>query len=295
MKQYSLSDLEAFKAVVETGGFHSAADSLNSSSAAISRRVSSLEKKLGARLLNRTTRSVNLTEAGENYFQYVLKIFDVVEASEDNLLEEKTDIQGTLRVAAPMGFGLRQITPLIPDFLERHPGIVLDIQFDDRMIDIHSERIDVAFRIGNLEDSTLVATKLAPVETVICTSPEYLKKYGTPTTPVDLKNHNCLTYSLVNNSNEWPVGQNKSYKVSGQMTTNNGEALLQAAVQGVGIVYLPLFIVKEDLDNGNLIRILDNYKTRSENLYAVRPSRQFTPAKVELIIEYLKQSLKPSV
>ena len=295
MKQYSLSDLEAFKAVVETGGFHSAADSLNSSSAAISRRVSSLEKKLGARLLNRTTRSVNLTEAGENYFQYVLKIFDVVEASEDNLLEEKTDIQGTLRVAAPMGFGLRQITPLIPDFLERHPGIVLDIQFDDRTIDIHSERIDVAFRIGNLEDSTLVATKLEPVETVICASPEYLKKYGTPTTPADLKSHNCLTYSLVNNSNEWSIGQNKSYKVSGQMTTNNGEALLQAAIQGVGIVYLPLFIVKEDLDNGSLIRILDNYKTRSENLYAVRPSRQFTPAKVELIIEYLKQSLKPSV
>ena len=295
MKQYSLSDLEAFKAVVETGGFHSAADSLNSSSAAISRRVSSLEKKLGARLLNRTTRSVNLTEAGENYFQDVLKIFDAVESSEDNLLEKKTDIQGTLRVAAPMGFGLRQITPLIPDFLERHPGIVLDIQFDDRTIDIHSERIDVAFRIGNLEDSTLVATKLEPVETVICASPEYLKKYGTPTTPADLKSHNCLTYSLVNNSNEWSIGQNKSYKVSGQMTTNNGEALLQAAIQGVGIVYLPLFIVKEDLDNGSLIRILDNYKTRSENLYAVRPSRQFTPAKVELIIEYLKQSLKPSV
>lgn len=293
MQQYSLSDLEAFKTVVEMGGFHSAAHMLGSSAASISRRVSSLENALGVRLLNRTTRHVSLTEAGDNYFQDVVKIFDMVESSEDKLLDRKANIKGVLRVAVPMGFGLRKITPIIPEFLEKHPEITLDIQFDDRRLDLHSEKIDVAFRIGDLEDSTLIATKLCPIEKVICVAPAYLEKHGTPSTLAELENHNCLIYSLAEKNKEWFLKKGSTCKVSGQMITNNGEAMIQAAIQGIGIIFPPLFFVEENLKNGSLVRILDNYEIKSETLYAVRPSRQFTPAKVKLIIEHLKQSLNP--
>jgi DNA-binding transcriptional LysR family regulator len=290
MQQYTLIDLKAFETVVEMGNFHLAADRLGSSTASVSRRVSFLEKALGVRLLNRTTRRLSLTEAGELYLEDVQNIFSVLENSEDKLRIGKTAIKGTLRIVAPMSFGIQRIAPILPEFLKNNPGINIHLQFDDRQTDLYAEGIDIALRIGDLKDSALVATRLCSIERVICASPEYLKEHGEPIDMLDLKQHNCMIYSLANPNSEWGIN-NKTFRVTGQFSANNGEALSEAAIKGVGIALLPVFIIEKALKDGSLVRILNKHEIEPVSLYAVKLSRQFTPAKVKLMIDYLKSSL----
>lgn len=288
MQQYSLLDLQTFVAVVETGSFNQAADRLNTSTASASRRVSSLEKALGIRLLNRTTRRLSLTEAGQQFYSDVQSVLGGLQEAEETLRRGDAVVSGNLRMAAPMSFGLQRVAPLVPEFLARHPEIDLHLQLEDRRTDLYAEGIDLALRIGELRDSSLVATRLCDIELIYCAAPEYLAQHGEPASPAQLKNHYCLHYSLINFKDEWGISRES---VRCPLSANNGEALLEAALQGTGLAAPPRFIAEKALRDKRLIPILDDYTPPSTSLYAVRLSRQFTPLKVRLLIEYLQEKL----
>ena len=290
MKQYTLNDLKTFTAVIESGSFNKAADRLDTSAASVSRRVASLENALGIRLLSRTTRTLHPTDAGQRFFDDICSVLGALQESEDRLRDEKTSLTGSLRVAAPMSFGIESIAPLISQFLKLHPQLHIDLQLEDKQTDLYAEGIDLAIRIGKLEDSSLVATKLCEIDFGYFASPEYLEKWSEPKTPQDLSNHNCLTYSLTNHARGWGL-EKHSINLKGTFSANNGEALCEAAVQGLGIVALPRFIVKSALTERKLVSIMEDFVTVPAGLYAIRVSRQFTPAKVRLLIEFLKSKL----
>ena len=291
MQEYDLVALKAFVAVVEAGSFNRAAEQLEASTAAVSRRVSGLENALGVKLLNRTTRQIDLSEAGKQFYQDVLNIFHSLEEAEERIQTGRETVRGNLRVAAPLSFGIQRIAPVLPGFMKRHPALRVQLQLEDRFTDLVSEGIDVAIRIGTLKDSSLVATRIASIAAVFCASPDYLSRRGEPRKPEDLSGHDCLHYSLLSTREEWgfPEGQaGKDIEISGSLSANNGEVLKEAAMQGLGITLLPTFIAEDALQDGRLKEILRRYRPQPFGLYAVRPSRQFTPARVRLLVEYLK-------
>ena len=189
MKQYNLQDLRAFTTVVESGSFNKAADRLGTSSASVSRRISALEKLLGVRLLNRTTRALHLTDSGEQYFADIQNILNALEESGDRLRNKEESIQGNLRLAAPMSFGIQTIAPLLPKFLKQYPDLHIDLQLEDKQTDLYTEGIDLALRIGELDDSSLIATRLCDIGFGFYASPDYLSEFGEPKTLSGLSDH----------------------------------------------------------------------------------------------------------
>ncbi len=291
MQQYDLNELRAFIAVVETGGFNRAADQLGASAAAVSRRVSSLENALGTKLLNRTTRQIDLTEAGRQFYSDVVIILESLEEAEEKIQTGRETIRGSLRIAAPLSFGIGRIAPILPIFMNTHPELKVHLELEDRFTDLVAEGVDVAIRIGTLKDSTLVATRLASIPRVVCASPEYLALHGEPNKPEELSRHNCLLYSLLSPKHNWSFAledDTRDIDISGSLSTNNGDVLKQAAIQGLGITMMPTFIVEDALKDGRLKAILQDYSTALFGLYAVRPSRHFTPARVRALIEFLR-------
>ena len=292
MQEYDLVALRAFVAVVEAGSFNRAADQLDASTAAVSRRVSALENALGVKLLNRTTRKIDLSEAGKQFYRDVLNILHSLEEAEERIQTGRETVRGNLRVAAPLSFGIQRIAPLLPGFMKRYPELRVQLQLEDRFTDLVSEGIDVAIRIGTLKDSSLVATRIASISALFCASPDYLSRRGEPRKPEELSGHDCLHYSLLSTREEWSfpeVEAGRDIEISGSLTANNGEVLKEAAVQGVGITLLPNFIAEDALEDGRLKEILPRYRPKPFGLYAVRPSRQFTPARVRVLTEYLKE------
>lgn len=299
MQQYDLVALRSFVTVVEVGSFNRAAQLLEVSTAAVSRRVSALEAALGVKLLNRTTRQLDLTEAGGLFYADVINIFHALDEAEERLQQGRESIRGTLRIAAPLSFGLQCLSPALPRFLKRYPGLKVQLQLEDRTTDLIAEGIDVALRIGSLKDSSLVATRIGNIARVFCASPDYLQQHGEPEHPSQLIDHNCMHYSASSNREQWPfsngtvetagkVSKDESLEVPGSLSTNNGVVLLDAAIAGVGIVLLPEFIVRNALADGVLKTILSQYNPQPHGLFAMRPSRQFTPNKVKVMMEYLK-------
>jgi len=291
MQQYDLVALKAFITVVEAGSFSRAADQLEASAAAVSRRISSLEHALGVKLLSRTTRQVDLTEAGRQFYSDVINIFETLEEAEEKVQSGRETIKGNLRIAAPLSFGIGRIAPILPIFMKRNPELKVHLKLDDRFTDLVAEGIDVAIRIGSLKDSTLVATRLASIPRVFCASPEYLALHGEPGKPDELSRHDCLHYSLLSTRENWSFSMGDEtcdIEINGPLSSNNGDALKEAAIQGLGIVMAPTFIVEDALANGRLKAILHDYCPRPFGLYAVRPSRHFTPARVRALIEYLR-------
>jgi DNA-binding transcriptional LysR family regulator len=294
MQQYDLTALRAFVSVVEAGSFNRAADQLEASAAAVSRRVSGLENALGVKLLNRTTRQIDLTEAGRQFYADVVNIIASLEEAEEKIQSGRETIKGNLRIAAPLSYGIGQIAPLLPVFMKRHPELKVHLQLEDRFTDLVAEGIDVAIRIGALKDSTLVATRLASIPRVFCASPEYLALHGEPQHPHELASHDCLHYSLLSTREGWRFSTDadlRDVEISGPLSTNNGDVLKEAAIQGLGIVMMPTFIVEDVLADGRLKAILQNYSPDPYGLYAVRPSRHFTPARVRVLIEFLKAQI----
>ncbi|MGB5276667.1 MAG: LysR family transcriptional regulator [Gammaproteobacteria bacterium] len=291
MQQYDLVGLKAFVTVVEAGSFNRAADQLEASAAAVSRRISSLESALGVKLLNRTTRQIDLTESGKQFYADVINIFESLEEAEEKIQTGRETIRGNLRIAAPLSFGVGQIAPILPDFMKRHPQLKVHLQLEDRFTDLVAEGVDVAIRIGSLKDSTLVATRLASIPRVFCASPEYLALKGEPKKPEELSAHNCLHYSLLSTRENWNFSTSDNTRdivINAPLSTNNGDVLKEAAIQGLGIAMIPTFIVEDALDDGRLRTILADYCPRPFGLYAVRPSRHFTPARVSVLIDYLR-------
>ena len=290
MKQYSLIELETYQAVVEAGSFNLAADRLSTSAATVSRRISTLESALGVRLLNRTTRNINLTEAGEQYLDDVKNILESVEISEERIGEGKAEANGELRIAAPLSFGIKHLSPVLPSFMKSHPNIIINLKLEDSQTDLQAEGIDIALRVTqNIKDSSLIATPLCSIPIVICASPDYINKHGKPKSINDIQKYNFLGYSLASNNLKTRLGSNSDPRIG--FVANNGDVIREAAINGFGITALPLFLIEDDLKNGKLVTIIDN-QVKPETLYAVRLSRRFTPTKVKVMVDYLRDTFK---
>lgn len=293
MQEYDLVALRSFIAVIDTGSFVRAAEQLGASTAAISRRISGLEQALGSQLINRSTRHLDLTEAGQRFYADVLNVFQLLGEAEERVRVGRESIAGLLRVAAPLSFGIQKMASVLPAFMKRHPDLKVQLLLEDRYTDLQAEGIDVAIRIGSLQDSSLVATRIGSIERLFCAAPDYLAVKGKPQAPEDLKHHCCLHYSLLSVRQEWDTvlaETDKVIDIKGALSANNAEVLKEFAIQGMGITLLPRFVVEDALADGRLCQVLPSYSPPPLGLYCLRPSRQFTPARVRLFIEFLRES-----
>jgi len=282
-----LSAMRAFAAVAESGSFSAAARQLRVSKSLVSRQVAELEAALGVRLLQRTTRSLSLTEAGRGYQHSILPVLAQIDEAEASLGQLQAAPRGKLRISAPMSFGIQHLAPALPDFLARYPEIDLAIEMNDRVVDLLEEGFDLALRIGRLAPSRLIARKLAPMRRVIAASPDYLARFGMPERPEDLRAHHCLCYSNRGLEEEWRFRGGQSVEVRGRVHANNGDLLRGMALSGLGIVDLPIFLVAGDLKAGALVPLLEDFLTQEGALYAVYPETRFLPPKIRVFIDYL--------
>jgi len=294
MKQ--LDGMAIFAKVVQAGSFTAAAATLGLSKSSVSKRISRLEDHLGARMLNRTTRRLNLTEVGAAYYQRCARILAEVEEAELAVTSLHAEPRGTIKVNAPVSFGIQHIAPAIPAFMERHPDLRVDIDLNDRMVDLIEEGYDVAVRILKLSDSTLIARNLAPFRRVVCASPGYWRRHPMPRTPQGLKGHNCLLYTYQQSQEEWrfqgPQGA-MAVKVSGNLRANNGNVLLAAALGGSGVCVLPAFIAGGDLRAGRLVAALRDFEEADLSIYAVYPHARHLSAKVRALVDFLALRFGP--
>lgn len=286
-----LQAMSVFAKVVELGSFARAADRLEISTSAASRIISELEQHLQTRLLNRTTRRLSLTEGGREFHERALEILTAVDDAEQLARVQAARPSGRLRVNCAVIFGERHLAPLVGAFLTEHPDIRLDLTLIDRLVDIVEEGYDVAIRIGSTGGDNLIARKLATAYSIVCASPSYLKRHGVPKRPTDLHAHNCLRYSYLSAEDEWRFteGKARSYgmKLAGTLDSNHGGLLLQAALAGVGVAYLPSFIAAADVRAGRLVSLLEPFVERTMNVYGVYPTRKHVPAKVRAFLDFL--------
>lgn len=285
-----LAAMEAFVRVVERGSFSAAAEDLRLSRAMVSKHVQDLEDHLGARLLNRTTRSVGLTELGRVYHERCVQILADIAEAEQAIGDLQVAPRGRLRLNAPMSFGTLHLAAAVADFTAGHPGVSVDMTLNDRVVDLIEEGYDLAIRIGQLPDSSLIARRLAPCHMVVCAAPDYLAAHGRPVRPADLARHNCLGYTYWALRGEWrfvgPEGP-VSVRISGTMEANNGEALRAAALRGQGIILQPSFIVGDDLAAGRLEPLLCDHRTVDLAIFGVYPSGRHLSAKVRSFLDFL--------
>lgn len=286
----------AFIKVVDSKSFTAAADRLNLSKSVVSRRIAELENRLGARLLNRTTRRLSLTEVGQAYYERCIRILADLEEAEQAVADLHAAPRGRLRINAPASFALVHMAPAVADFLTRYPDIEIDIDLNDRYVDLVDEGYDLAVRIGRLRDSSLIAKRLAPNRRAICASPAYLEKHGIPARPQDLADHNCLIYTNVPLAEQWQFrvdGQIQSVRVSGSLRSNNGDMLLAGAIAGAGVVVLPTFICGEALHSGALREVLAEFDGTDSSVFAVYPQNRHLSPKVRVFVDFLAARFGP--
>ena len=286
----AITDLEIFARVARTGNMSAAGREMGLSPAVVSKRVSLLEDRLGARLFQRTTRQLTLTEVGEGFFKRVVDVLSLIEEAEDFVSRRNTKPRGVLKVTAPTSFSRQHIAPYLPAFFLKYPEIELDIHLSDNFVDIIRNGYDLAVRIGELKDSSLVARKLASDNRVICAAPKYLKERGLPKRLDDLEFHNCLSAGA---QEVWrldgPDGQ-KSIKVKGNIRTNSSEFVRESLLAGLGIGLRSTWDIAEEIKTGELQVILPEHRGSSAvAVYAVYPCREFMPAKVNVFIEFLAE------
>ena len=288
----NLSDIAIFVAVVEAGSFTGASERLELSKAATSKAVGNLEKRLAARLLNRTTRRLSLTEAGAALYDRVASPMADIMTAESEVAELTGKPRGRLRVAAPLYFGNAHLMPVVCRFLRKYPEIELELDLDNKTVDLIERRIDVAIRITTLMDSSLVARRLTDVRLVTVAAPKYLSKAGTPKKPEDLKQHVGLHYTLLRSPNEWHFrdhGQPVSVRVQGCLRCNSDDALKHAVLDGLGVTRFPEVFVAEEIENGRLVRLLEDYEPPPSTLCAVFPTRANLAPKVRVFVDCLTQ------
>lgn len=292
-----LSGMSVFASVVEARSFTGAARQLGMSKAAVSKQVSKLEERLGARLLNRTTRRLSLTEVGAAFYERAANI--VAEAREAELAVSRLHAapRGTLRLDAPVAFGVRHLAPLLPEFMRRYPELKVDITLNDRFVDLVEEGHDLAVRIAHLPDSSLIVRKLADSRRVVCASPDYWARNGRPSKPADLATHNCFEYSYLATRGEWrfrgPEGP-VSVRVQGTLSANNGDFSRVAAVGGLGVTLVPVFMACDDLRAGRLEPALEDFEMEPQGVHAVYPHNRHLSAKVRAFVDYLVESFGPT-
>ena len=282
-----LQQLRIFSRVVEAGGFTAAAEKLGLSRALVSKGVIELERALGVRLLERTTRQVRPNEAGLAYAEKASRILAELEEADLAVRALNRDARGTLKLNAPLSFGMLHLKPVITEYLTAHPEVSLTVDLTDRFVDLIEEGYDLAIRIGQLPDSSLMARRIAPVRIVLCAAPDYLKTHGLPKTPADLAAHDCLLYGTQLRG-EWvlsgPAGEAR-VRVAGRLASSNGDLLACAAADGCGIALLPTFIVGPYLQTGKLQRILPDWTLPERAIHAIYPPNRHLAAKVRLFID----------
>ena len=293
----SVSDRVVFISVVDEGSLTRAAERLGLSLAVCSRRLALLEKRLGVRLLNRTTRSQHLTDEGAVYYEHCLRIQEDIDAVEASLAGMRDHVQGTLRVSTSSSFGRKHVSPFIAEFVERYPGIRLQLMMTDNVVDLVTEGIDVAIRIGAAADSSFIATRLAANRRILCASRKYLDRAGTPQTLEELSRHQCLILSSQGASNDvWEFDTDEGKRripVSGPLTSNSGEVVRDAAVGGLGIAVKSLWDINDQLRSGELVSVLDTHSLSHTNIYALYHNRQFISPKVRVWIEFFRDRYSP--
>lgn len=294
------SNLELFVKTIEVGNFSALGRQLRMAPSSISRQINTLEEELGVRLLQRTTRNISLTEAGQIYYERVSKILGDLEEAQLAITQLQANPKGVLRLNIAIPFGERNIVPLIPEFLALYPELKIDLTLEDHAIDLVEERADLAIRIGRLGDSSIVARKLAHNQFVVCASPQYFEKHGFPDTPNDLTRHNCVINKNIYHGDTWQFhscNSTQHVSVSGNFLANTGGALYRAILSGLGIALLPTWFVGEDIKQGKLQVALEDYEVNmpamtDSAIYALYPGGQYLPPKVRVFIDYLIEKLK---
>ena len=286
-------DLQAFVAVVEAGSFTAAAERLDTAKSAVSRRISSLEERLGVQLLRRTTRVLNLTESGRSFYEHSARILADLEEAEAAIQQAHGELRGTLKVALPLSFGVRHMCKPIAAFSKMHPRIRFELDLNDRRIDLIEEGADLALRIGRLEDSSLIARRLFDVRTVACAAPHYLHEHGIPETPDELRRHACLVYSNLAEPGRWRCrdadGKPHDIEVNVAMQASSGDFLVNAASHGMGIALSPTFIASDAIRRGNLVPVLTGYEWPVTPAWAVYPPTRHLTYRVRAFIDFLAE------
>lgn len=286
----TIDGMRTFLAVVTEGSFSRAAERLNMSPQLVSKYVAQLEARLGARLLNRSTRRLSITEVGQAYFERCGDVLADIDEMESAVGDATTAARGTLRINAPMSFGTLHLSRAIADYQCEQPEVAVDLTLDDRVVDIVSEGYDMAIRIGRLHESSLIARKLAPIRLVVCASPDYIAEHGVPSTPEELKDYECLRYTLSSYSDRWRFQDNAEtldVRVTGKFSASNGDAIRLAAIAGRGLALQPTFIVGEDISAGRLQLVLGDYEVEPMGLYAVYAHRKYLSGKVRTFVDFL--------
>ncbi len=291
-------EMQTFVRVVEAGSFSGAAQRLDIARSAVSRRLADLEGRLGVQLLNRTTRSLNLTDSGRHYYRRCQRLLADLEEAEQTVSSEHAAVRGTIRVAAPLSFSVSHLAPALEPFMKAYPEIQLELELDDRRVDVIAEGVDMAIRIGKLADSTLVARRLMPVRTLLCASPAYLAQHGEPQRPEELARHQGLSYSNIPEGQLWqfqqPDGSWMTVRVPTRLRANNGDLLVRAAIDGLGIVATPDFLCQQAMEKGLLRPVLTTFPLHEAAVYALYPAQRHLPRRVRLFLDYLVESFAGS-
>lgn len=292
------TSLKVFVRVAASGSLSAAGRDMGLSQTMVTKHVAALEARLGVTLFHRSTRRLSITEAGQNYLESVERILGEIDAADASVAADRFDPRGMLRINAPVSFGSHQIAPLLAEFAKRYPLLQVELGLNDRLVDLAEEGWDLAVRIGSLDDSSLIARRIAPCRTTLAASPSYLESYGTPETVAELSEHNCLGYTLsrATGADRWSFGQRGEFavKVSGTLRANNGDALRAAAITGEGIIYQPTFIIADDIRAGTLVPLtLDQPSVELGGIYAVYLPDRNPPAKVRAFIDFLVERFSP--
>jgi DNA-binding transcriptional LysR family regulator len=292
-----LSELAAFVKVVQAGSFTRAADSLGLQKANLSRVITNLERKLGARLLQRTTRSLSLTEIGREIFERAVGILGAVEDTERVAHRMLAEPRGTLRLTCGVEFGMIAVSRWITEYLDRYPQVSVECDFTGRVVDIVHEGFDLAIRIGNLTDSSLAARRLGELRYALFASPEYLARRGTPGTPEELSHHELLRFSAGSHRHGWQLRHGnieRRVDAAGRLRINNSFAVRDAAVRGLGIAQLPLAVVRESQQAGALVRVLQDWEPAAVPVHAVFPGTRYLTPKVRTFIDHAVEAFSGS-
>lgn len=285
-----LDGITVFFSVVKAGSFTGAADALGHSPSYVSKELSRLERRLGVRLLNRTTRTISLTDPGRAYFERCEQIVIDAENAEQSIGELQETPLGLLRVNAPTSIGTRYLSTLLPEFMQRYPELKLEVEYNDRMINVVDEGFDAVIRVGETQDSTLVMRRLASSSIVTVASPDYLARHGKLNVPIDLGKHSCIAYTLIKNSNVWEYSLGTEMfriKISPRLVCNTAGLQTSMAIKGVGVARLPFYVVEKHIETGALALVLNEYHQLELGIYAIYPHRQFLSTKVRAFVDFM--------
>ena len=285
-----LTGMRTYAAIVTTGSFTAAAERLGISKALTSKYLGQLEEHLGVRLLNRTTRKLNMTEAGQAYYSRCRQLLDELDELEAAIRDQQEAPQGKLVISAPTTFGEARLTRAIAEYLDQHPRVVIELLLADRYVSLVDEGFDLAIRIGNLADSSLIARRLTSTPIILCAAPGYLAQAGTPQHPAELQSHHCIIDTNFDSPENWPFhvdGKRVSIKINGQFRVNNALAAREMALAGQGIALCPGYVLEKDLKAGRLTALLDHYNPLDYGIYAVYPHNRHLAAKVRSFVDFL--------